>query len=64
MQEEYGHPRIHPPEEALATKKSPSPAVHRASTAVDKIALFRSLFRGREDVYSKRFESQRTGRSG
>jgi hypothetical protein len=29
-----------------------------------KIALFRSLFRGREDVYPVRFESQKTGRSG
>jgi superfamily II DNA or RNA helicase len=29
-----------------------------------KIALFRSLFRGREDVYPKRFESKRTGKSG
>ncbi|MBS3820179.1 MAG: DEAD/DEAH box helicase family protein [Planctomycetes bacterium] len=29
-----------------------------------KIALFRSLFRGREDVYPRRFESRRTGKSG
>jgi superfamily II DNA or RNA helicase/very-short-patch-repair endonuclease len=29
-----------------------------------KIALFRSLFRGREDVYPLRFESRRTGRAG
>ena len=28
-----------------------------------KIALFRSLFKGREDIYAKRFEN-RTGRSG
>jgi hypothetical protein len=26
--------------------------------------LFRSLFRGREDVYAKRFESKKTGKSG
>ena len=30
----------------------------------DKIALFRSLFRGREDVFPKRFESTKTGKSG
>ncbi len=30
----------------------------------DKIALFRSLFRGREDVYPKRFESKRSGKKG
>src|SRR5205807_3045584 len=29
-----------------------------------KIALFRSLFRGREDVYARRFESRKTGRAG
>ncbi len=29
-----------------------------------KIALFRSLFRGREDLYPRRFESRRTGKSG
>src|SRR5437870_1525465 len=29
-----------------------------------KIALFRSLFRGREDVYPRRFESRKTGRGG
>ena len=34
------------------------------SPAPTKIALFRSLFRGREDVYARRFESRRTGRSG
>jgi hypothetical protein len=34
------------------------------SAPEDKIALFRSLFRGREDVYPRRFESRRTGKSG
>jgi len=29
-----------------------------------KIALFRSLFRGREDIYPRRFESRKTGKSG
>jgi len=40
------------------------PLVHRKSSADEKVALFRSLFRGREDVYAKRFESRRTGRAG
>ena len=39
-------------------------SVDRRSTPESKIALFRSLFRGREDVYSRRFESLRSGRSG
>ena len=30
----------------------------------EKIALFRSLFCGREDVFPKRFESKRTQKSG
>ncbi|MDT8390319.1 MAG: DEAD/DEAH box helicase family protein [Lentisphaeria bacterium] len=29
-----------------------------------KIQLFRSLFKGREDVFAQRFESRKTGRSG
>ncbi len=29
-----------------------------------KIALFRNLFRGREDVYAKRFENLKTGKKG
>jgi hypothetical protein len=29
-----------------------------------KIARFRALFRGRDDVYPRRFESRRTGRAG
>jgi hypothetical protein len=38
--------------------------VHGRSSTGEKIALFRSLFRGREDVYPRRFESKKTGRSG
>src|SRR5207302_7035441 len=30
----------------------------------EKIALFRAIFRGREDVYPRRFESRRTGKTG
>lgn len=41
-----------------------SSTVTRLSSETAKIALFRSLFRGREDVYPRRFESRRTGRSG
>src|SRR6266404_4768175 len=38
--------------------------VHKSSESRAKIALFRSLFRGREDIYPRRFESRKTGRSG
>ncbi len=39
-------------------------SVSNNSSEDDKIAFFRSLFRGREDVYPRRFESAKTGRSG
>ena len=38
--------------------------IDRYSPPEDKIRLFRSLFRGREDVYPRRFESRRTGKAG
>ncbi len=38
--------------------------VNQQSSAEAKVALFRSLFRGREDVYPRRFESRKTGKSG
>ncbi len=38
--------------------------VTNSSSPSDKIALFRSLFRGREDVYPRRFESRKTGKAG
>ena len=33
-------------------------------TPAEKVRLFRSLFRGREDIFPIRFESRRTGKSG
>ncbi|MFH1122910.1 MAG: DEAD/DEAH box helicase family protein, partial [Pseudomonadota bacterium] len=39
-------------------------AVNQHSPSAAKIALFRSLFRGRDDVYPRRFESRKTGKSG
>src|SRR5438093_988454 len=38
--------------------------VTNQSPPAAKIALFKSLFRGREDVYPRRFESRKTGRGG
>ncbi|MCX6877682.1 MAG: DEAD/DEAH box helicase family protein [Verrucomicrobia bacterium] len=38
--------------------------VDRTSAVADKIALFRALFRGREEVYARRFTSGKTGRAG
>ena len=39
-------------------------AVHKYSSPQEKIALFRSLFRGREDVFALRWQSAKTGKSG
>ncbi len=38
--------------------------VHAHSPEADKIRLFRSLFSGRDDVFPRRFESRKSGRSG
>ncbi len=39
-------------------------SVHSKSHHDLKIKLFKSLFKGRTDVFAKRFESQKTGKSG
>lgn len=51
---------------AQGTPLSPArlPSITNQSPQEAKIALFRSLFRGREDVYPKRFESLKTGKQG
>ncbi|MGD8757973.1 MAG: DEAD/DEAH box helicase family protein, partial [Deltaproteobacteria bacterium] len=40
------------------------PSVTSTSSEQEKIRLFRSLFRGRENVFPRRFESKKTGKSG
>jgi len=40
------------------------PIVTNQSPQEEKIVLFRSLFRGREDIYPRRFESLKTGKQG
>jgi hypothetical protein len=46
---------IRAPHDGIVDHRSPPEA---------KIALFRTLFRGREDVYPRRFESRKTGKTG
>ncbi len=55
----------------LETQEPVAPSVGLAgatiterSPAREKVALFRSLFRGRDDVYPERWENTRTGKSG
>jgi superfamily II DNA or RNA helicase len=52
-----------PPSQPCLEKAEPQGVSNRSSPE-DKITLFRSLFHGREDVYAKRFESKKTGKSG
>lgn len=40
------------------------PHIHKHSSSVEKIELFMQLFSGRTDVYAKRYENKRTGKSG
>jgi hypothetical protein len=40
------------------------PSVNQHSPAQVKIVLFRCLFRGRDDVYPRRFQSRKTGNAG
>ncbi|MBP0986667.1 MAG: NAD(P)H-dependent oxidoreductase [Oscillospiraceae bacterium] len=40
------------------------PQITWKSTPQEKIALFRSLFRGREDVYALRYENPKNGKNG
>lgn len=47
-----------------APEQKQAAVVDRRSSSDAKIRVFRSLFRGREDVYPRRFESRKTGRAG
>lgn len=49
-----------PPPDSLALV----PSTPVAATSEEKVALFRSLFRGREDIYPKLWTNTRTGRKG
>jgi hypothetical protein len=40
------------------------PSVNNGSDSVEKIKLFMSLFRGRDDVYAERWENSKKGTSG
>ncbi len=47
------------------SKPEPLPAgANSPASADEKVALIRSLFRGREDVYALRWENARTGENG
>ena len=55
-------------EAAIQIEETPAPflkaSITKDSSSDEKIALFRSLFKGREDVYALRWESRKSGKSG
>ena len=53
-----------PPAAIQTAPVQSSSTVNNHSSSDEKISLFRSLFRGRQDVYPRRFESLKTGKSG
>jgi superfamily II DNA or RNA helicase len=48
----------------IAPPLPPPVDVNTARTSAEKVKLFRSLFRGREDIFPIRFVSKKTGKSG
>jgi len=47
-----------------AFSQSPERTLSESSSVSQKIALIRSFFRGREDLYAQRWESAKTGKTG
>ena len=50
--------------EALVKPKVPVPLGNAPRTVADKLKVFRELFRGRSDLYPKRFVAKKTGKPG
>ena len=50
--------------EAFPPKNTVSDKVTGSSNSLDKITLMRSLFRGREDLFARRWQSAKSGKSG
>ena len=48
----------------LNFEAAPGASVDYRSASNEKIALFRSLFRGRDDIYARRWHNAKTGKSG
>jgi hypothetical protein len=57
---EAARPTLQPPQASHSALEARKPGI---ATAEQRIALFRSLFRGREDIYAIRWENN-DGRSG
>jgi hypothetical protein len=56
--------RLRALEASLGNGTAATPAAASPATSAEKIALFRKLFRGRDDLYPRYWENPRTGRRG
>ncbi|TVL97577.1 MAG: hypothetical protein CV087_22205 [Candidatus Brocadia sp. WS118] len=54
----------HSPDITSNATDSPHKNISKISSPEEKIAIFRSLFRGRVDVYSRLWISKKTGKKG
>src|SRR5246127_4373962 len=54
-------PQLAPENPPPAKTVEPAPSIDKEERARRRIALFRSLFRGREDVYARRWENDDSG---
>ncbi len=64
LSSDAGAPALAEPAPTLFPAAQPLPAIDARSPTEQKIALFRTLFRGREDVYPVLWVSERTGKKG
>lgn len=64
LRRRLGLPEVDRPAPEPIRPVVPSTAVHMRSTPEEKIRLFRSLFRGREDVFARRWYSVQKERGG
>lgn len=53
--------QIKPEPTELTSREKPPQSIYIKSSSVDKIKLFRTLFRGREDAFARRWYSEKTG---
>lgn len=58
------HPICQPAESAAPSRRAAAHSVTQRSSPAEKLALFRSRFAGRDDVYALPWVSRRTGKKG
>ncbi len=64
LSSDAGGPALAEPTPTLFPAAQPLPAIDARSPTEQKIALFRTVFRGREDVYPVLWVSERTRKKG